>query len=381
VTNSPESLGNFAGRSSSKFRRFPEDVLPMHVAEMDFEVASEIRDRLAQMVANSDLGYLGPLPELTEAFSGFAMRRWGWDTASATLKLATDVGVAAVELLRHLAKPGDRVLINTPVYSAFMKWLDEAKLIAHDAPLQLSGDRWQFDIDGIEQAFADGVKLYLLCSPQNPVGTVHTRQELSEVARLAKKYDATVIADEIHAPLSWAPFTPYLSLGEDARATGIIITSSSKAWNTAGLKAAFVMTQSDQMRQKLAGLPEAMNWRASLLGAFSMVTAFESGERWLDQTVETIQVRLGLLRSELAAKLPKAKMFAMESTYLAWIDLSAYGMENPQQQVLSDGKVALVAGEDHDPAGGYGQFVRFNFATSETRLKEAVSRMAKVLEA
>ncbi|MEL0237792.1 MAG: aspartate aminotransferase, partial [Aquiluna sp.] len=79
MTNSPESLGNFAGRSSSKFRRFPEDVLPMHVAEMDFEVASEIRDRLAQMVANSDLGYLGPLPELAEAFSGFAMRRWGWD--------------------------------------------------------------------------------------------------------------------------------------------------------------------------------------------------------------------------------------------------------------------------------------------------------------
>lgn len=107
------SLTNFANRSSSKWRRFAPDVLPMHVAEMDFEVAKEIRDVLTDLVTRSDLGYLGPIPELAEAFESYAKRIWGWDIEKANLKLATDVGVAAVEILRAVAKPGARVLINS----------------------------------------------------------------------------------------------------------------------------------------------------------------------------------------------------------------------------------------------------------------------------
>lgn len=380
MVGNPESLNNFANRSSSKFRRFDESVLPMHVAEMDFEVAPEILSKLSSMVQNSDLGYLGPIPELPEAFGNFAQARWGWAVDKSALRLATDVGVAAVEILRHLGARGDRVMINTPVYSAFMKWLSEAGLTPFDAPLQLSGERWQLDLDAIEKAFAAGIKLYLLCSPQNPVGTVHTAEELSEVARLARKYGVVVISDEIHAPLSWASFTPYLSLGEDAELTGVTVTSSSKAWNTAGLKAGFLITQSDEMRKRLSGMPEAMNWRASLLGAYSIVAAYSEATGWLDETVEKIQSRLALLRSEVASKLPKAKMFEMQSTYLAWIDLSDYGIDKVQGEILAKGKVALVPGEDHSPSGDYSRFVRFNFATSETRLREAVTRMAKVLE-
>jgi len=376
----PDALNNFANRSSSKWRRFPEDVLPMHVAEMDFDVAQPILETLQRMVQNSDLGYLGPLPELEPAFSGFAKSAWDWDVLPGGIKLATDVGVAAVEILRAVGSPGEQVMVNSPVYAAFYKWIAEVGLEPYDAPLELSGDRWQLDLAAIERGFEAGVKIYMLCSPQNPVGTVHTKSELEAVAALAEKHGVLVISDEIHAPLSWVPFTPFFSVSEAARNTGVVITSSSKSWNTAGLKAGFSITQSDSVRQQLSRLPDAMNYRASLLGAFSMVSAFSEGQAWLTQTVATIEDRLALLREEVAQKLPRAKMFQMDATYLAWIDLSAYQIEHPAAKILSEGKVSLVPGADHSPRGDYDEFVRFNIATSEARLREAVTRMAKVLE-
>lgn len=352
----------------------------MHVAEMDFEVSAEIRSRLISMIENSDLGYLGPLPELEPAFTGFARERWGWEVSPGGIKLATDVGVAAVEILRSLGKPGDRVMLNSPAYSAFYKWIDEVGMEPYDAPLTLSGSRWQLDLGAIERGFQDGVKIYLLCSPQNPVGTVHTPAELTEIARLAKEYDVVVISDEIHAPLSWVPFTPYLSLGDAALETGVVITSSSKAWNTAGLKAGFLITQSERMRQRLKDVPEAMNWRASILGAFSMVSAFSEGLPWLEQTVSIIQQRLELLQTLVAQRLPRARLFEMEATYLAWLDLSEYRVSNLPAEILSGAKVAVVAGSDHSHSGDYQGFIRLNIATSEPRLTEAVERIARLLE-
>lgn len=380
MSDSLDGFGNFAGRTSAKWRRFPEDVLPMHVAEMDFPVAEPIRHRLSQMVENSDLGYLGPIPELAPAFSSFAKRRWDWEIDPTGIRLATDVGVAAVELLRALGKPGDGVLTNSPVYSSFFKWIAEVGMVPIDAPLVLQGDRWSLDLAAIENAFRSGVKLYLLCSPQNPVGTVHSHEELSKVSDLAQKYGVTVISDEIHAPLTWQKFTPMLAMAS-AHNNVVTITSTSKAWNTAGLKAGFLITQSAAMREKMRKLPEAMTWRASLLGAFSMVEAYNNGEGWLDDTIERIKENLTFLRFELAKQLPKAKFFDMSATYLAWLDLRSYDLDDLQGRLLRDSKVSVVAGPDHAPNGEYAGFIRLNFATSQSRIAEAIRRMARVLEA
>jgi cysteine-S-conjugate beta-lyase len=374
------SFTNFANRSSSKWRRYAPDVLPMHVAEMDFEVAEPIRETLKDLVDRSDLGYTGPVPEVANAFASYAKKTWNWTIDKTSLKLATDVGVAAVEVIRAVSKPGDYVLINSPVYYSFYGWIAEVGTKVFDVPLVLEDNDWKLDLPGIERAFEQGVKTYLMCSPQNPVGRIHSAQELAEVARLARKHNVLVISDEIHAPLSFEEFTPYLTLGEDAELTGVTITSSSKAWNTAGLKAAFLLTQSTEVAERLKSMPEAMHWRTSLTGAFAMATSFTEGVSWMEQTVERLKANREILEQELTKQLPKAKFFNHRATYLAWIDLAEYGIANPQQKILRDGKVAVVPGPDHAPNDEYASFVRFNFATSPERIREAVRRMKLALE-
>ena len=374
--HTPE-LRQLYSRHSSKWRRFSADVLPMHVAEMDFEIAEPIRSQLARMVTESDLGYLGPVPEVAAAFEKFAATRWGWKIDPAQLKLATDVGVATVEYLRANLQPGERVVITSPVYSGFFEWLKELNIEPFDVPLAHTEQGWRLDLRGLEQAFAQGHLTLLLCNPHNPVGRAFDRQELTALAELAARYGATVISDEIHAPLTYgdSEFIPFLAVSENARKVGITITSSSKSWNTAGLKAAIVITASDEMQAVVARTPEAMHWRASLLGAFAMVESYEHSEGWLDETVATLDGNRHFTIKQFAEKLPQARVSVPASTYLAWVDVSDCGFgDNPAAYLLENAKVGV------DPGTNFGKqykgFVRFNFATSHENIAEAISRMA-----
>lgn len=149
-------------RTSSNWRRYDASALPMHVAEMDFDIADEIKREIISRVQRGDLGYLGPIPELGPTFAGFAQRRWGWKLDPEQLSLAADVGIAAIETFQVLANPGGSVLINSPVYNNFYTWIEENKLNLVDVPLMRSEDSWKLDIDGIEKAFQSGIKIYLL---------------------------------------------------------------------------------------------------------------------------------------------------------------------------------------------------------------------------
>jgi cystathionine beta-lyase len=348
----------------------------MHVAEMDFEVASGIRKTLAKMINESDLGYLGPIPEVGEAFAKYAAKRWQWRVEPHQVKLATDVGVAAVEIFRALVKPGDKIMVNSPVYTNFFSWIPEVHAEVADVPLDRSRG-WRLDLDAIDKAFASGVKVLLLCNPQNPVGTVHAREELTALAASARKHGAVVVSDEIHAPLTYgdAEFVPFLTCGEDAEKVGICITSSSKSWNTAGLKAAIVVTKSDEMLHLVAKLPEAMHWRASLLGAFAMAESFDRSASWVDQVIETLDDNRRHLLAEIAAKLPNVKTHLPQATYLAWLDVSAMNLgDQPSIKILEKARVALEPGSNF--GSQYGQFVRFNFATSKENITAAIDRIS-----
>jgi cystathionine beta-lyase len=348
----------------------------MHVAEMDFAIAEPLRTLITRMAHESDLGYLGPVPEVTRAFEGFARQRWGWQIHKAELKIATDVGVATVEYLRANLEPGARVILNSPVYSGFYEWLKELKIEPVDVPLQNTDASWRLDLEGLEQAFKAGHLTLLLCNPQNPVGRAFDREELTALAQLAKRYDATVISDEIHAPLTFGEFTPYLSCGADAEETGVVITSSSKSFNLAGLKAAMIITQSPRMTARADRCPPAMHWRTSILGAFAMAEAYANCGKWLNTTVATLNDNRHHLKAELERLLPGVGYEPPESGYLAWLDFSKPDLTTAR--ILDEAKVALVPGTD---MGGerYEKWARLNFGTSKEIITEGLERIARIL--
>ena len=379
------SLSDLQTHRSEKWRAFPHEVLPLPVAEMDFPVAEPIRDVLIEMVKTSDLGYLGAIPELGTSFAGFAKRRWNWDLNPSYVRTATDVGVAIVELLRIFTKPGDKVLFSSPIYQNFYTWMRETNVEMVDVPYLIDeqstdGTGFTHDWSGIEAAYKNGIKVHLVCSPHNPLGKVYTREDLLRIVDLAKKHDVIVIADEIHAPLTYKeqPFIPFLSLGQSAADVGIAVSAASKGWNIAGLKCAIIITQSEKMHEKLNELAPAMHYRASLLGAFATVAAFEKGEPWLDQAIVILDQNRHLVANLIESRVPSIKYAMPHCSYLAWLDLSALNLgEDPGAALIERAKVACNSGHIYGPLGK--SHVRLNFATSPAIITEAIERIARVL--
>jgi len=372
-------------RHSSKWRRYPADVTPMHVAEMDYEIAPSIKALLIDFVTRSDIGYLGPVPEVAEAFVGFASRHWNWQPDPNQIRIATDVGVGTVEILRAIATPGERVVINSPVYHSFYEWIAEAKLEVQDVPLIRGNETWNLDIDGIRAAFESGAKYLLLCSPHNPMGRVHSRDELADIAELAKQHGVVVISDEIHAPLTYPEqkFTPWLAVSDAAREVGVVVTAASKSFNLAGLKASIIVTQHPSMVAKLSALPAALHWRSSILGAFAMAEAFSGCDDWLATAVEHNQAARDHLTALMHNYLPNVPYWVPQGGYLAWLDLtglvdgSAKLGDNPALTIREEHKISLVPGDDHGAA--YGKFVRINFATHLWNVEATVKAIAAYL--
>jgi cystathionine beta-lyase len=293
--------------------------------------------------------------------------------------LATDVGVAGVEVIRVFTNPGDKVVINSPVYHNFYNWVKETKCELVDVPLKFEHGDYSLDTQKLELAFAAGAKVFLMCHPHNPVGHIFSRVELQEIAKLAKQYGVIVISDEIHAPLTFGEinFIPYLALNEDAQETGICITSASKAWNLAGLKCAQIITQNDSLHKKLDELPFSTPWRASILGTWASYIAYKDGEKWLKAVLKKIDRNRKYLAKLLKRYVPKAKYEMPRSTYLAWVDLTAYEHEDVSKVILEKGKVAFNSGKDFGPSGN--NFVRINLATSKKILRKAIKRTGKAL--
>jgi len=341
---------------------------------------------LIKMVTNSDLGYLGPVPELVDQFAAFCKKRWNWEIDTAQVRIAADVGVGCVEVLRVFTKPGDRILINSPVYQNFYNWMNETKLEKVDIPFvnsgSLSGDvnPWTLDLDEVEKVYASGIKVHLLCSPHNPLGRIYSHAELTRIAEMAKKYGVIVISDEIHSPLVFKghEFFPFLNISETAREVGVVVTSASKGWNIAGLKSALIVSQNEAIDEVLKLMPPAVKFRSSILGAFASAAAFKDGEVWLDSVIKILEENSLMVRDLLSAKLPSVKTHLPQSSYVAWLDLTSLNLgENPAQTLLERGKVAFNAGHMYGPESA--QFVRLNFATSPTILTEAIDRIVKSL--
>ncbi|MEJ1155360.1 MalY/PatB family protein [Microbacterium marmarense] len=364
-------------RSSTKWRRYPADVLPLFVAETDFALAPAISRALVRAVERGDTGYTPPEPGIRDAFVGFAQRRYGWSVEPAGVRWTCDVIMGVVELLRVVTKPGDRVIVTPPVYPPFYDTVVEAGAVVEKVPL-LHGDAgWQLDLPGIEAALAAGARCVLLCNPHNPTGTVHSKASLAALADLAEAFGAAVISDEIHAPLvqSTVTFTPFLEASAAAARVGYIVTSASKAFNTAGLKCALMVASDPATIGVVQALPAEVEWRTGLFGAMAAVASFSpESDEWLDSLLARLDENARLLADLLAEHVPEAKYEIPDAGFLAWVDLSALGWgANPAERILHEARVALNAGPDFGEQGS--GHVRINFGCSPDVLRDAIERI------
>ena len=374
-------LDELRQRSSTKWRHYPPDVLPLFVAETDFPLADPITRALTRAVTLGDTGYTPPDPGIRDAYAAFAQRRFGWTVDPAKIRTTCDVMMGVVELLRRVTEPGDRVIVTPPVYPPFFECVPEAGAVVERVPLIESGSRWELDLAGIEAALAAGARAVLLCNPHNPTGTVHSRASLTALAALAARFDAVVISDEIHAPLvhPGVTFTPFLDASAESARIGYTVASASKAFNLAGLKCALMITAADENAAVVTGLPAEVEWRTGLFGALASVAAFsEESDAWLDGLHVALDGNRRLLAELLAEHVPGARYRIPDAGFLAWVDLSDLGWgDNPAVKILRDARVALHFGPLFGEEGrGH---VRINFGCSPGVLRLAVERMGTLV--
>ncbi|WP_370588910.1 MalY/PatB family protein [Pseudonocardia sp. C8] len=361
-------------RTSMKWRTHDDDVLPLWVAEADVPLAPAIVDAVTRAVRRGDTGY--PAGDgYPTAFARFARDRWGWDRLDPARSLVVpDVMQGIVEALKVVLPPGDAVAVTPPVYPPFYAFLAHGGMQPVGAPL---GEDGRLDLAALDAVFADGrVGAFLLCSPHNPTGTVHTAEELAAVADLARRRQVTVVADEIHAPLidPGTPFTPWLSV--PGAENGVSLMSATKAWNLAGLKAAIAVTGPEvDLGRFPAGMLEA---GASHVAVQAHVAGLDDGRDWLDEFLAALASHRRLLAALLTEHLPAVRYRPSPATFLAWLDCRQLGLgDDPAAAFLERGRVALNSGLPFGD-GGAGH-ARLNLATSPEILTEAVRRMAAAL--
>jgi cystathionine beta-lyase len=269
------------------------------------------------------------------------------------------------------------VAISPPVYPPFFDWVAEAGTRLLEVPLACDADGWRLDLAALEAAFATHPAAYVLCNPHNPVGRVHSADELAALVRLARIYRVAIVSDEIHGPLvlPGATFTPLLTV-PGAAEVAVSVLSASKAWNLAGLKCAAVVTAAPRMAAVTGRFPADTRWRIGHFGVISAVAAFSAGEPWLDQLLRTLDHRRLLLGDLLGQRLPMLTWHPPGATFLAWLNCTALGPDNQaRERFLDHGRVALEPGL-HFGAAGSG-YARLNFATSPDILDQATARMAR----
>jgi cystathionine beta-lyase len=363
--------------TGAKWSVYPDDVLPLWVAEMDADIARPIIAAVQEALELGDTGY--PYgSRYAEAVASFASDRWGWSFDTAMTANVTDVMTGIREVVRAISDPETPIVVTPPVYPPFVGTAHTLSRAIVNAPLDAAG---RIDPATLEVAFRQATSsghgaILILSNPHNPTGTVHTRDELETIARLARQYGARVISDEIHSTLVMptSTFTPYLSV--DGAASDFAVVSASKGWNLAGFKAAIVIAgveaAEDLKSQAIRG-----GGHAGHIGIIAHSTAFNQARDWLDAAVAGIDSNRVLLADLLETYLPDARYQPPEGSYLAWVDCRPLGLgDEPSAVFLEKTKVALNAGSTFGEEGK--GFVRLNLATSPAILEEAVKRMGTV---
>jgi cystathionine beta-lyase len=365
-----------------KWTTYPDDVLPLWVADMDFPIAEPIRRVLRFAVERSDLGYpIHPAPtEIPKLTAERMHHEHGWLVAPERVEIISDVVQGMYTAVYQFSKPGDGVIVQTPIYPPFLgSVLKQGRRLDENA-LSLGARGYEFDLESLRHATDASTRLLLLCNPHNPTGRAFRREELEALARLAVERDWIVVADEIHQDLVWGDrrHVPFASLGPEVERRTITLTAASKAFNIAGLRCAVAIFGSDELKRQFCALPRHLRGGIGMLGIEALDAAWRHSGPWLSEVCAYLEANRSFLIDFVRDELPGVVLHPPEATYLAWLDCRALDLHpSPFAFFLEKAKVALSDGATFG-APGRG-FARINFATSRAILSEALERIAKAL--
>ncbi len=383
-----ERLVERRGTSSLKWDTGPrkggrDGPLPLWVADMDFEGPPEIREAVERRAAHGIYGYTVEPESLFEAVMGWLARRHGWPVEREWLLPAPGVVPSIALAIQAFSRPGDRVVIQPPVYHPFAACIRRAGRRVAENPLLLRGTRYDLDLDGLARLLdGEGAPLLVLCSPHNPVGRVWSREDLARLVALCAERGTVIVSDEIHQDLVMQGFhhTPTATTGGAARRITVTLFGPTKTFNIAGLGGSFAVIPDGSLRERFQaarqtlapGLPNPL----SLAG---QEAAYRYGADWLDAALRYISGNYDLLVAFARERLPRVAVFPLEGTYLAWLDMRGVGLGDAQlkERLLAGAGVWLDEGPRFG-RGGEG-FQRLNLACPRPLLAQALERMAAVL--
>lgn len=375
------------GTDSYKWDSAPEaDIIPLWVADMDFETFPGITEALQRRVAHGIFGYTRVPEAYYEAVCRWFGKRHGWHINREDIIYTSGVVPAVSAVIKALTLPGDQVIVQGPVYNCFFSSIrnNGCETVSNSLIYNKEELRYEIDFDDLERKLAhERARLMLLCNPHNPGGRVWTRDELTHVAELCHKYGVRVVSDEIHCELTLYDneYVPFGSLPDELSHGSITCCSPSKAFNTAGLQIANIVCRDTEVRNRI---DRAININevcdVNPFGVIALQAAYsDEGYEWLTQLRAYISSNYDLLRERFARELPKCKVIRMEGTYLAWIDCSELHISSDEieEMLMHENKVWVNAGSMYGTEGA--AFIRINMACTSELLNEGITRIVNGL--
>lgn len=359
------------------------DVLPFWVADMDFRTAKPIVDAVVKRAEHGIYGYSKRTDSYFDAVIGWTKRRFGWDIRKEWIEYTPGIVPAINYIIQALCMPGDKVMIQRPVYYPFGRAIENNGCHIVDNTLRFNGEFYEIDFEDFEEKAKDPkVKLFILCSPHNPVSRVWSREELERLGRICADNGVLVVADEIHNDLIFSGYKHIMfgSLGEEFAMNSITCTAPSKTFNLAGMQSSNIIIADPVIMEKYRRVLERNSIGGqNPLSIVSLEAAYNEGEEWLEELLTYLEGNIEFIHSYLAKNLPLAKMINPQATYLGWIDLRKYEKDGKKLEhvIFHEGKVALDGGTWFG-TGGDG-FVRINFACPRSLLEDGLSRLCKAV--
>ena len=362
----------------------PGDVLPLWVADMDFPAPAPVLEALHRSVDHGIFGYSEVKSGYYGTVSAWFSQRFGWQTQPQWLVKTPGVVFALAMAVRALTRPGDEVLIQPPVYYPFFSVIRDNDRIVTESPLRYQDGHYSIDFEDFEEKIvAQKVKLFLLCSPHNPVGRVWSLEELQKIGQICRKHHVYVVSDEIHCDFAFRehPHHIFLAANPDLGEQTIVCTAPSKSFNLAGLQISNIWIPSEQVRAAfLKEIDRSGYSQLNSLGLVACQAAYASGEEWLEQCRGYLRENLDYLRDFLAKSIPQIKLVEPEGTYFAWLDCSGLGLSQSQLDDLIVNRAKLWLDAGHIFGGNGGQFQRVVLACPRATLEQALLRLRSAME-